>query len=89
MVNCTPDFERRPEVMDGAADVLTWIFGREGVHARSAVGFSSLPCRVGGSCRTALNSIAKLLLEYPPQHEAGDLVGQRKYASHERIGQPV
>jgi enamine deaminase RidA (YjgF/YER057c/UK114 family) len=43
MVNCTPDFERHPEVMDGASDVLTCVFGRDGVHARSAVGFSSLP----------------------------------------------
>jgi enamine deaminase RidA (YjgF/YER057c/UK114 family) len=43
MVNCTPEFERHPEVMDGASDVLTCIFGRDGVHARSAVGLSSLP----------------------------------------------
>lgn len=43
MVNCMPDFEHHPEVMDGASDVLTCIFGRDGVHARSAVGFSSLP----------------------------------------------
>jgi enamine deaminase RidA (YjgF/YER057c/UK114 family) len=43
MVNCTPEFERHPELMDGASDVLTCIFGRDGVHARSAVGFSSLP----------------------------------------------
>jgi enamine deaminase RidA (YjgF/YER057c/UK114 family) len=43
MVNCTPDFERHPEVMDGASDVLTCIFGRDGVHARAAVGFCSLP----------------------------------------------
>ena len=43
MVNCMPDFERQPEVMDGASDVLTSIFGKAGVHARSAVGFCSLP----------------------------------------------
>ena len=43
MVNCTPDFERQPEVMDGASDVLTAIFGPAGVHARAAVGFCSLP----------------------------------------------
>jgi enamine deaminase RidA (YjgF/YER057c/UK114 family) len=43
MVNSTPEFERHPEVMDGASDVLTSIFGKDGVHARSAVGFSSLP----------------------------------------------
>lgn len=44
MVNCTPDFERQPEVMDGASDVLTSIFGENGIHARAAVGFCSLPC---------------------------------------------
>lgn len=43
MVNCTPDFERQPEVMDGASDVLTAIFGQAGVHARAATGFCSLP----------------------------------------------
>lgn len=43
MVNSTPDFERQPEVMDGASDVLTSIFGQAGVHARAAVGFCSLP----------------------------------------------
>jgi enamine deaminase RidA (YjgF/YER057c/UK114 family) len=43
MVNCTPEFERQPEVMDGASDVLTSIFGKDGVHARAAVGFCSLP----------------------------------------------
>jgi enamine deaminase RidA (YjgF/YER057c/UK114 family) len=43
MVNCIPEFDRHPEVMDGASDVLTCVFGKDGVHARSAVGFSSLP----------------------------------------------
>lgn len=43
MVNCTPDFEQQPEVMDGASDVLTSVFGEKGIHARSAVGFNALP----------------------------------------------
>ncbi len=43
MINCTPDFERQPEVLDGASDLLTSIFGEAGVHARCAVGFVSLP----------------------------------------------
>lgn len=43
MINCTPDFERQPEVLDGASDLLTSIFGDKGVHARCAVGFVSLP----------------------------------------------
>ena len=29
--------------MDGASDLLTAVFGERGVHARSAVGFNSLP----------------------------------------------
>jgi enamine deaminase RidA (YjgF/YER057c/UK114 family) len=43
MINCTPDFERQPEVLDGASDILTSIFGEKGIHARCAVGFVSLP----------------------------------------------
>jgi enamine deaminase RidA (YjgF/YER057c/UK114 family) len=43
MVNCTPDFARQPEVMDGASDVLTSIFGERGIHARCAVGYVALP----------------------------------------------
>jgi len=43
MINCTPDFERQPEVMDGASDILTSVFGEKGVHTRCAVGFVSLP----------------------------------------------
>ena len=43
MVASTPDFHRQPEVMDGASDVLTAVFGAAGVHARCAVGFAALP----------------------------------------------
>jgi enamine deaminase RidA (YjgF/YER057c/UK114 family) len=43
MVNCMPDFEQQPQVIDGASDVLTAVFGPQGVHARAAVGFCSLP----------------------------------------------
>jgi enamine deaminase RidA (YjgF/YER057c/UK114 family) len=44
MVNCTDDFERQPEIIDGASEVLIAAFGDErGRHARSAVGMRSLP----------------------------------------------
>ncbi|CAH1690409.1 Endoribonuclease L-PSP [Hyphomicrobiales bacterium] len=43
MVNCTPEFERQPEVIDGASDLLVQIFGEKGQHTRCAVGFCSLP----------------------------------------------
>jgi len=47
MVNCTPDFELQPKVIDGASDLLYELFGPEyGCHARSAVGMSSLPHRI-------------------------------------------
>jgi enamine deaminase RidA (YjgF/YER057c/UK114 family) len=43
MVNCTPDFDRQPEVINGASDLLVDVFGERGRHARSAVGMQSLP----------------------------------------------
>ena len=43
MVNCTPDFGQQPEVINGASDLLTHVFGERGIHARSAVGMASLP----------------------------------------------
>ena len=43
MVNCTPDFGQQPEVINGASDLLTELFGERGRHARSAVGMAALP----------------------------------------------
>lgn len=43
MVNCTPEFTRQPEVINGASDLLVEIFGERGRHARSAVGMAALP----------------------------------------------
>ena len=43
MVNCTEDFERHPQVANGASDLLVELFGESGRHARSAVGMQSLP----------------------------------------------
>ena len=43
MVNCTPDFARQPEVINGASDLLVEVFGEKGRHARSAVGMGALP----------------------------------------------
>ena len=44
MVNCTPDFELMPRVVDGASDLFFELFGPErGSHARAAVGMASLP----------------------------------------------
>ena len=43
MVNATPDFGAHPKVINGCSDLLLDVFGESGRHARSAVGFGSLP----------------------------------------------
>lgn len=43
MVNCTPGFAEHPAVINGCSDLFVEVFGEAGRHARSAVGFSSLP----------------------------------------------
>ncbi|MBM3997113.1 MAG: RidA family protein [Planctomycetes bacterium] len=44
-VHATPDFADHPKVINGCSDMLHEIFGKttDGHHARSALGFSSLP----------------------------------------------
>ncbi len=42
-VASTPEFTGQPGVANGASDLLGKVFGAAGVHARSAVGVSSLP----------------------------------------------
>lgn len=43
MVNSDPGFARQPEVINGASDLLTKVFGERGRHARAAVGMGALP----------------------------------------------
>jgi enamine deaminase RidA (YjgF/YER057c/UK114 family) len=43
MVNAVPDFADHPSVINGCSDLLINVFGEAGNHARSAVGFGSLP----------------------------------------------
>lgn len=43
MVNCTPEFENQPKVINGFSDLMIEVFGDKGKHARSAVGVASLP----------------------------------------------
>lgn len=43
MVNAAPDFADHPLVINGCSDLLIDVFGDAGQHARSAVGFGSLP----------------------------------------------
>ncbi len=44
MVNAVAEFAEHPKVINGCSDLMVAVFGPErGAHARSAVGFSSLP----------------------------------------------
>lgn len=42
-VNSTPDFDRQPEVINGASDLLEQVFGKRGRHARTSIGVNVLP----------------------------------------------
>ena len=43
MVNSTEDFTDQPYVINGASDLLVEVFGKQGQHARAAVGMAQLP----------------------------------------------
>ncbi len=43
MVNCTPDFNEQPKVINGFSDLMVEVFGDAGKGARSAVGMVALP----------------------------------------------
>jgi enamine deaminase RidA (YjgF/YER057c/UK114 family) len=44
MVNCTPDFEKHPYIINGCSELFVQVWGPDqGVGVRSAVGFGSLP----------------------------------------------
>ena len=43
MVNAVPEFGEHPKVINGCSDLMVEVFGDAGRHARSAVGFGSLP----------------------------------------------
>lgn len=44
MVNCVPEFEKHPYIINGCSELFAMIWGEEnGIGVRSAVGFGSLP----------------------------------------------
>ncbi len=45
-VNCTPDFDQHPAVVNGASDLIAAALEPNGTHARFAVGAPSLPFNV-------------------------------------------
>jgi enamine deaminase RidA (YjgF/YER057c/UK114 family) len=42
-VNCSPDFDAVPFVVNGASDLMIEVFGDHGEHCRTAIGVASLP----------------------------------------------
>ncbi len=45
-VNSTDDFVDQPKVINGASDLISKVFGKNGMHARAAVSTNSLPLGV-------------------------------------------
>jgi enamine deaminase RidA (YjgF/YER057c/UK114 family) len=45
-VNCTPEFEDQPKVINGCSDLMVAVFGDKGRHARAAMGAGSLPSNI-------------------------------------------
>ena len=44
MVNCIPEFEKHPYIINGCSELFAKVWGKEnGIGVRSAVGFGSLP----------------------------------------------
>ena len=44
MVNCTPDFEKHPFIINGCSELFAKVWGEDnGIGVRSAVGMGSLP----------------------------------------------
>ena len=46
MVNSDPEFGDQPKVMNGCSDLMVEVFGDNGFHTRSAVGFVALPNQI-------------------------------------------
>ncbi len=47
LVNCTPDFTKQPQVINGFSELMVQVFGEDaGKGARSAVGTNSLPSNI-------------------------------------------
>lgn len=45
-VNSSLDFDRQPEVINGASNLLEELYGQRGKHARTAIGVSDLPAHI-------------------------------------------
>ena len=45
-VNSAPEFDRQPEVINGASELLEEVYGERGRHARTSLGVSALPAHI-------------------------------------------
>jgi len=45
-VNSAQEFDRQPEVINGASELLEKLYGERGRHARTSIGVSSLPAHI-------------------------------------------
>ena len=45
-VNSAPEFDRQPEVINGASELLEKVFRERGKHARTSIGVSALPAHI-------------------------------------------
>ncbi len=45
-VNSADEFDRQPEVINGASDLLVQLFGERGRHARTSIGVNNLPAHI-------------------------------------------
>jgi enamine deaminase RidA (YjgF/YER057c/UK114 family) len=45
-VNSSHDFDRQPEVINGASKLFEALYGERGKHARTSIGVSSLPAHI-------------------------------------------
>lgn len=46
MVNCTPEYEKHPIIINGCSELFSQLWGDDGIGVRSAVGMGSLPGNV-------------------------------------------
>src|SRR5882762_1813739 len=66
MVNCVPEFERHPFVINGCSELFAQIWGEDnGVGVRSAVGMGSLPDNIP----VEIEAMFELLTQDYYQHE--------------------
>ena len=60
MVNCTPEFNQHPQVINGFSDLILELYGPEkGLHARSAVGMAGLPFNIPVEIEAIIEVIEK------------------------------